>query len=206
VAAKAAALADRGLRVLGVARQCTRGTRGPLFSMSRLEFSSAWSAWLIPLRPEVPAAVENVDWARIRVIMITVPFREPRRRIAAARRHRYTRILSGMELQHWTPSTSPSRSEASAYSPRDATAETRHRGWHWKADGEIVAMTGEAVKRCPCAQSAHIGIAMGQARNDVARRPLRWWLPLDRRTFGGHRSRRSVWAGGFSPTCAKRCL
>jgi len=71
VAAQAAAMADRGLRVLGIAKSVHKGDGWPAIQHD-FDFEFLGLIGLAdPLRAEVPAAIEECRRAGIRVVMIT---------------------------------------------------------------------------------------------------------------------------------------
>ena len=99
-----------------------------------------------PLRPEVPAAIKACQGAGIRIVMITGD--HP---ITAAAMAEQAGIAAADVYARVTPIKK---------------LEIIQR---LKAEGEVVAMTGDGVNDAPALKSAHIGIAMGKRGTDVAR-------------------------------------
>ena len=172
IAAQAAGMAERGLRVLGIAKAAHRGADWPAIQHD-FDFEFIGLIGLAdPLRPEVPAAVEECRQAGIRVAMITGD--HPRTAQAIARRAGIddARILTGQQLEQ-LEAVGASALRAgirgvcvfARVTPRQKLAIVEA----LKADGEIVAMTGDGVNDAPALKSAHIGIAMGKRGTDVAR-------------------------------------
>ncbi len=172
VAAQAAEMAERGLRVLGIAKAAHRGADWPAIQHD-FDFEFLGLVGLAdPLRPEVPAAVEECRLAGIRVAMITGD--HPRTAQAIARRTGIddARILTGQQLQQLEAAGAVAMREGirgvcvfARVTPQQKLAIVEA----LKADGEIVAMTGDGVNDAPALKSAHIGIAMGKRGTDVAR-------------------------------------
>jgi P-type Ca2+ transporter type 2C len=139
-------MADRGLRVIGVAR--TRIPKSPLPD-SQLQFSFGFLGLIgleDPVRPAVPDAIRECHAAGIRVVMITGDYpataHSIARQIGLKDSDVFARVLPEQKL--------------------DIVEGL-------KAKGEIVAMTGDGVNDAPALKAAHIGIAMGGRGTDVAR-------------------------------------
>ncbi len=159
-------LAQRGLRVLAVA-QSTRDAAQPEdggFEILGL------LAFVDPIRDEVPQAVADARRAGVAVAMITGDY--PQTALAIARE-------AGIDAQAGSL-TGADIADADATSLRDKIRNVRVFARvtpkaklalveAFKADGHIVAMTGDGVNDGPALAAAHIGIAMGQRGSDVAR-------------------------------------
>jgi len=163
-------MAAGGLRVLGVAEA--------RFSLSGLpedhhDFTFTFLGLLglhDPIRPAVPAAVQECYDAGIRIIMITGDYPGTARNIAAQVGLRDPgRILVGQDLANLTePELARHLSSVSVFAR--AVPEQKLRIVNsLKSMGEVVAMTGDGVNDAPALKSAHIGIAMGGRGTDVAR-------------------------------------
>ncbi|MFA7269123.1 MAG: cation-translocating P-type ATPase [Sterolibacterium sp.] len=169
VALQAAQLADRGLRVLGVAKAAYRGDALPAIQHD-FDFEFLGLVGLAdPLRPEVPLAVEECRRAGVRVVMITGDHPRTARAIAASAGIDCTRILTGAELQQLDPDRLAELVKGVGVFARVTPQQKLSIVEALKANAEIVAMTGDGVNDAPALKSAHIGIAMGKRGTDVAR-------------------------------------
>ncbi len=170
VMADAEALAGRGLRVLGVARASHPADTD--WPAAQTNFHFHWVGLVAladPLRPEVPDAVALCRAAGIRVVMITGDHASTAAAIAREAGIAHSKVMTGAQLA--------AMSEADL---RRAAASVnvfaRVKPWQklllveaLKAQGAVVAMTGDGVNDAPALKAAHIGIAMGQRGTDVAR-------------------------------------
>lgn len=163
-------LADRGLRVLGVARAIH--DNGQDWPDTPHGFGFAWVGLLAladPLRAEVPAAIAQCRQAGIRVVMITGD--HPRTALAIAHEAGIgaDRVVTGADLAAMD-------AEAVAAAVRSVNVFARVKPQQklmlvdaLKAQRDVVAMTGDGVNDAPALKAAHIGVAMGQRGTDVAR-------------------------------------
>ena len=166
----AEAMANEGLRILAVARAEFRGDVLP-------EDPHAYQFRLLglvgladPIRPEVPAAIQECHTAGIRVVMITGDFAGTARSIARqAGLNEGERVLTGPELEKMNDAELESIVKTVNVFARVVPEQKLRLVEALKANGEIVAMTGDGVNDAPALKSAHIGIAMGGRGTDVAR-------------------------------------
>jgi P-type Ca2+ transporter type 2C len=161
--------AAQGLRVLGVARSNVTGEfpDDPLDAL--FEFVGL-IGFLDPLRSDVPAALKEANAAGIRVMMITGDHPQTARAIAAAAGIDVSGgVLSGVEIAALPLPTLRERLRQVRVFARVAPEQKFLLVEALKANGEIVAMTGDGVNDAPALEAAHIGIAMGQRGAAVAR-------------------------------------
>ncbi len=163
ITGQAAAMADRGLRVLGVAKASHHGEPLPAIQHD-FDFEFLGLVGLAdPLRPEVPAAVEECRRAGIRVVMITGDHPRTASAIAAHAGIDGSRILTGAELSQNIDIKNVG--VFARVTPQQKLSIVER----LKGSGEVVAMTGDGVNDAPALKAAHIGIAMGKRGTDVAR-------------------------------------
>ena len=170
VAQDAERLADRGLRVLGVAR--TSHPMAAAWPDTPHGFSFEWLGLLAladPLRAEVPAAIAQCRHAGIRVVMITGD--HPRTALAIAREAGIPadRVLTGTDLAAMNTAQLDAASHAVNIFARIKPQQKLMLVEALKRQREVVAMTGDGVNDAPALKAAHIGVAMGQRGTDVAR-------------------------------------
>jgi Ca2+-transporting ATPase len=163
-------LADQGLRVLGVARSEFREQPLP-GKQHDFDFEFLGLVGLSdPIRPAVPEALAACYTAGIRVIMITGDYPGTASHIARqiGLAH-HDEIITGHELERLSDAELGNRIKRVNVFARVVPEQKLRIVNALKANGEIVAMTGDGVNDAPALKSAHIGIAMGERGTDVAR-------------------------------------
>jgi Ca2+-transporting ATPase len=163
-------MADRGLRVLGVARASYDGDELPddpgLYDFAFLGLIGLAD----PIRPTVPDAIRECYSAELRVVMITGDYPQTARAIARQIGLRQTETcITGVELDGLSDAELRERVGTTAIFARVVPAQKLRLVQAFKARGEIVTMTGDGVNDAPALKAAHIGVAMGGRGTDVAR-------------------------------------
>jgi P-type Ca2+ transporter type 2C len=163
-------MAQEGMRVLAVARASVpAGIARPETPRDfRFEFLGLVGL-ADPLRSTVPVAVQECRAAGIRVIMITGDYPQTARAIAAQASLDAGDIVTGGELENMSDADLQERVRSVAIFARTMPEQKLRIVNALKANGEIVAMTGDGVNDAPSLKAAHIGIAMGGRGTDVAR-------------------------------------
>ncbi len=164
------AMAKDGLRLLGVARACFRqqGELPPGQHDFVFEFLGL-IALADPLRPTVPAAIAECQSAGVRVVMITGDYPITAQQIASQAGLPHGELMTGPELSDLDDAQLRQRIGKVNIFARVVPEQKLRIVQALKANGEIVAMTGDGVNDAPALKAAHIGIAMGARGTDVAR-------------------------------------
>ena len=163
-------LAKRGQRILGVAKGKVENRE---FPVSQKDFSFEFMGFLgfeDPIRPEVPEAIKQCYSAGIKVIMITGDYPETAKNIGKqAGLNELDEILTGHDLKNLTESELKEKIRHVNIFARIIPEQKLQIIKALKANGEIVAMTGDGVNDAPALKAADIGISMGGKGTDVAR-------------------------------------
>ena len=163
-------MANQGLRVLGVAKAEFTPVDLPA-EQHDFDFKFIGLLGLAdPIRPEVTGAVKECYDAGIRVIMITGDYPGTARNIASQIGLRpLDDIITGSELDAMNEDELRERIKTTCIFARAVPEQKLRIVGALKANGEVVAMTGDGVNDAPALKAAHIGIAMGGRGTDVAR-------------------------------------
>ena len=172
------AMAERGLRVLGVARGRWKGAapapgQSPPWPQSQHDFDFDFLGLVAladPPRTEVPAALAECRRAGVRVIMMTGDHPATARAIAQqVGLSDRPDVITGAQLEGLDDA---SLSERLRHVDLCARLKPQHKlrlVQLLRASGEVVAMTGDGVNDAPALKAADVGIAMGERGTDVAR-------------------------------------
>lgn len=162
-------LAAQGMRVLGVAKATYAGKTWP---SSPDAFEFAWLGLVglaDPIRPTVSQAVMECQQAGIRVVMITGDYPATAQAIAKEAGLASDIVVTGAQLDALNDAELHNAVRDAYIFARILPEQKLRLVNALKANGEIVAMTGDGVNDAPALKAAHIGISMGERGTDVAR-------------------------------------
>jgi Ca2+-transporting ATPase len=160
-AARAEALANDGYRLLGFAA----GPGENEADLSFLGFAMLWD----PPRPEVPDAIRLAQAAGVRVLMVTGDHPGTARAVARAIGMTGTDTLTGTDIDGLSGDALRAAVRSASVFARVSPEHKLRLVEALKADGQIVAMTGDGVNDAPALKRSDVGVAMGRRGSDVAR-------------------------------------
>jgi P-type Ca2+ transporter type 2C len=172
IEAAAAALAEGGMRVLGVACRPLRSTAIDLDGASpERDLTFIGIAGMIdPPRAEVRAAVETCRRAGVRPVMITGDHPLTARAIAAELGiGDGGAVLTGRELEGMSVDELDRVVEQVSVYARVSPEHKLRIVEALQRQGHVVAMTGDGVNDAPALRKADIGVAMGITGTDVSK-------------------------------------
>jgi P-type Ca2+ transporter type 2C len=164
-------MARKGVRVLAVARAIQVARALPASQRDFVFDFLGLVGFSDPLRANVPDAVRECRSAGVRVVMVTGDYPTTAEAIAirAGLDVGAGRAVSGETLARLDSATLIQRVSAANVFARIMPEQKLRIVDALKANGEVVAMTGDGVNDAPALKAAHIGIAMGGRGTDVAR-------------------------------------
>ncbi len=170
IVARVGDMANKGLRVLGVARAYFEVSELP-GKQHDFDFEFIGLVGLAdPVRPGVSTALGECYSAGIQVVMITGDYSGTALSIAKEVGLRNPeQCITGQELDSMTDEDLRRKVRDTNIFARVVPEQKLRLIRAFKASGQIVAMTGDGVNDAPALKAADIGIAMGGRGTDVAR-------------------------------------
>ncbi len=160
-AEKAEGYAVEGFRVLALAWRAGAGD-------DELTFLGLVLLW-DPPRAEVPDAIRQARAAGIRVVMVTGDHPSTAMAVANEVGIDAGRVLTGLDLETLSATELHNAVRETNIFARVAPQDKLRLVEALKANGEIVAVTGDGVNDAPALKRADVGVAMGERGSDVAR-------------------------------------
>ena len=162
-------MADRGLRVLGVASASLKRGAFP-------DHPSAFTFSFIgllgfedPVRPEMDEAMKSCLQAGLKVVMITGDHPATARQVAQQIGLGGGRVITGDEVAAIGDADLAGLVKTERVFARILPEQKLRLVHAFHTNGEVVAMMGDGVNDAPALKAADIGIAMGKRGTDVAR-------------------------------------
>jgi P-type Ca2+ transporter type 2C len=171
---QAARMAHQALRVLGLAYRRLAGK--PPEDLESVERELVWVGLvglIDPARPEARRAVDRCRHAGIRVIMVTGDHPDTAaaigREVGLIRGKAAHPVLTGVELNQLSDAELKKALKQTRVFARVAPDHKLRLVDILKAQGEVVAMTGDGVNDAPALKRADIGVAMGITGTEVTK-------------------------------------
>lgn len=173
VRAQVQLMAERGLRVLGVAQGRWLDAPPPDWPASQHDHQFEFLGLVglaDPPRPEVPAAIAECRRAGVRVVMMTgdhpVTARAIAQQVGLSER---PALITGADMDALDDAALTQRLREVDLCARLKPHHKLRLVQCLRASGEVVAMTGDGVNDAPALKAADVGVAMGERGTDVAR-------------------------------------
>ncbi len=170
IAKQVSLMAAAGLRLLAVARATFKAEKLP---DNQHDFDFEFLGLIAledPIRSDVPAAIAQCRAAGIRVMMLTGD--HPATAASIGRQvglYGDGKVITGSELEGLDESQLQARLADTSIFCRIHPEQKLRLVQALRAQGEVVAMTGDGVNDAPALKAADIGIAMGARGTEVAR-------------------------------------
>nr|WP_294866651.1 cation-translocating P-type ATPase [uncultured Pseudogulbenkiania sp.] len=162
-------LAEQGLRVLAVAKARHDGMEWPE-RQHDFDFEFLGLVGLAdPVRTEVPEAIAQCREAGVRLVMITGDYPVTAQAVARQAGIDDALVVSGDMMEQLDDAALRGVVQQAEVFARVRPHQKLRLVEALKANGEVVAMTGDGVNDAPALRAAHIGIAMGRRGTQVAR-------------------------------------
>ena len=163
-------MAEKGYRVIAVATTLCNTQALP---NNQFDFDFKFIGLIgfeDPIRQEVPQAIKECNEAGIKVVMITGDYPATAKSIAnQIGLYHNENVLTGSDLLEMSESLLREKIKTTNIFARIIPEQKLQIIKALKANGEIVAMTGDGVNDAPALKAADIGVAMGGKGTDVAR-------------------------------------
>jgi len=167
---KTEGMADQGYRVLGVASAALEGSNFPAVQDDFKWTFEGLVAFYDPPKKNVSGVFKKFYQAGLRVLMITGDHAATAKNIARQTGLKgWENILTGQEIMELSDAELCKTVQKTTVFARmfpDAKLRVVNA---LKANGEVVAMSGDGVNDGPALKAAHIGVAMGKAGTEIAK-------------------------------------
>ena len=176
--------AESGRRLLGLAMKFGKFTGQRLSDEKSLKFIGILS-FTDPIRPSVAEAIKLCGEQGIKIKMLTGDHLLTAHSIADKINlpHEHDELFTGPELEAMSPEKRAFAFQKGSIFARLKPEQKLQLVGALKANGSIVAMTGDGINDAPALKLADIGISMGERATDVARSTAQ--LILLKNDFGG---------------------
>lgn len=164
-------LAENGYRVIGLAFKET-SPDVPLTTREQVESELIFlglTALFDPPRNDAAAAVETLQHAGVRVIMVTGDHAGTASSIASKVGLESTNVLLGRDIETMSDAELDERFRDVSICARTTPEHKLRIVRALQRQGEVVAVTGDGVNDGPALKEAAVGIAMGKSGSDVAK-------------------------------------